>query len=88
WHIECVECGEILQKGTTKATGHRDEDGDGICDNGKGTDNEHSMPSEDGFRCKWCIKYELKKGTVLEPIFRLVHFFVHYFSQLKYLIKN
>lgn len=93
WHIECLECGEVLQKGTIEATGHRDEDGDGICDNGQGTENEHPMKDNNGklsyeeFHCKWCTKYELKKGTALEPIFKMVHFIVHFFSYLTYLIK-
>ena len=66
------------------ATGHKDADGDSVCDV-CGSDIEHPSIFET-FTCKMCDSYNnLKDQPIAGVIARIVHFFVHiayYFSSL------
>ena len=83
----CADCDlEVTEAIPTLS--HVDNDGDGICDYGQGTKEEHSMPgsqlTSNEFRCSFCDQFESKQGTGLAALFRVIHAIIHYISYLIY----
>ena len=53
---KCVRCGNTYTENPVAATGHRDDDHNGVCDNcGETMPGSPDTPSQSG-KCKWCGK--------------------------------